>query len=61
MERKNITLDERTLEAAAHLQEFYGITTTSATIRYAVTELAKRAGWRPERRQRRDQAPGAEE
>ena len=47
MERRNIMMDEATLAAAEHLKETHHLTTTSAAIRYAVQELAKRTGWKP--------------
>ena len=58
MERKNVTLDEATLEAAEYLRAEYGITTTSAAIRYAVQEFAKRSGWKKGRRAARAHQAG---
>ncbi len=53
MERRNVTLNDETMQAADYLKEQYHIASTSAAIRYAVMELAKRAGWKPESKRRR--------
>ena len=56
MERKNVTLDDQTLQAVEHIREAFGITNTSAALRYAVQEFAKRAGWKRERRRQQPDA-----